>query len=65
MKTKIRYKTQLMRQLKESKVYRKKEVDKDFDKLNFKFAVVTFGAFALWLGFIVYILIHFIKAFIV
>ena len=60
---KIRYKQQLMRQLKETKQYRKQQVDKDFDKLNFKFAWIVFGAFVLWLGFIIYILIQGIKSF--
>ena len=60
---KIRYKKQLMRQLKETKVYRKKQVDKDFDKLNFRFAWLVFGSFALWLIFIIYILIQGIKSF--
>lgn len=61
--TKIRYKQQLMRQLKETKQYRKQQVDKDFEKLNFKFAWIIFGVFALWLGFIIYILIQGIKSF--
>lgn len=60
---KIRYKQQLMRQLKETKVYRKQQVDKDFDKLNFKFAWIVFGALVLWLGFLIYILIQGIKLF--
>lgn len=51
-----------MRQLKETKAYRKQEMEKDFDKLNFKFAGICFGAFALWLIFLIYILIQGIKA---
>lgn len=63
MADKIKYKNIVLKQLKASKEYRKKEVDKDFEKLNFKFAWIVFGAFALWLIFIIYIFIQGIKSF--
>lgn len=63
MVDKIKYAKIVLKQLKASKEYRKKEVDKDFESLNFKFAWIVFGAFALWLIFIIYILIQGIKSF--
>lgn len=63
MADKIKYKNIVLKQLKASKEYRKKEVDKDFESLNFKFAWIVFGAFALWLIFIIYIFIQGIKSF--
>lgn len=63
MADKIKYKNIVLKQIKASKEYRKKQVDKDFESLNFKFAGIIFGAFALWLIFIIYILIQGIKSF--
>lgn len=63
MADKIKYKNIVLKQLKASKEYRKKQVDKDFESLNFKFAWIVFGAFALWLIFLIYILIQGIKSF--
>lgn len=63
MADKIKYKNIVLKQLKASKEHRKKQVDKDFESLNFKFAWIVFGAFALWLGFIIYIFIQGIKSF--
>lgn len=63
MADKIKYKNIVLKQLKASKEYRKKQVDKDFESLNFKFAWIVFGAFALWLIFIIYIFIQGIKSF--
>lgn len=53
-----------MRQIRENKAYRRKEVQKDFDKLNFKFAWIIGGAFIAWLMFLIYMLIQGIKLFI-
>lgn len=63
MADKIKYKNIVLKQLKASKEHRKKQVDKDFESLNFKFAWIVFGAFALWLIFIIYIFIQGIKSF--